>query len=260
MTPEETTRELRELDRAEPARAEGFAAAHAAEPNHILAGLSLADYARVLPQLVPKSLRFKQVLYEPNEPISQIYFVRDGVVSIIATEEGENAIEVGLIGREGFAGLPVLYGLDSLPYRVLIQIEGDAWRLSTSSFRAILAESPALEKLCLRYAQYFTIQVSQSVACNRLHTVEERCARWLLMTADRVDGEAFDITHEFMAIMLGVRRAGVTVAMATLQSAGIVQHGRGRVRILDRAALEAASCGCYRVTRDTWDKVAARDQ
>jgi CRP-like cAMP-binding protein len=234
---------------ADADRAEGFSSAHAAEANLILARLPLEDYTLILPQLVPASLRLKQILYEPNEPITETYFVRDGVVSVIALEGRDDAIEVGLIGKEGFAGLPILYETDSMPFRSIVQVEGDAWRLPARTLTALLRDRPAVRHACLTYAQQFNIQVFQSVACNRLHTVEERCARWLLMTIDRLNGDSFEITHEFLAIILGVRRAGVTVAMGSLQSAGIIRYGRGRVTVVDRAALEAGACHCYRITR-----------
>ena len=162
---------------------------------------------------------------------------------------------MGTIGREGFVGLPVLHGADRMPYRVFVQIEGDAWRLSADAFRRLVDERPAVRHLFLRYAQYFTDQISQSVACNRLHTLEERCARWLLMTLDRVDGSVFELTHEFLALMLGVRRAGVSVAMGTLQNDGVLRYTRGRVEVLDRPRLEEASCGCYHITRTAFDRL-----
>jgi len=138
---------------------------------------------------------------------------------------------------------------------VIVQIEGDAWRLSADEFRRVVDDRPAVRHLLLRYAQYFADQTAQSVACNRLHTLEERCARWLLMTHDRVHDEAFELTHEFLAVMLGVRRAGVTVAMGVLQSAGIVRYSRGRVTVLDRPRLEEVSCRCYHVTRTAQDRL-----
>jgi CRP-like cAMP-binding protein len=144
-----------------------------------------------------------------------------------------------------------------MPYRVFVQIEGHAGRLSADAFRRVVDERPVVRRLLLRYAQYFTDQLSQSVACNRLHTLDERCARWLLMTHDRVHGDAFEMTHEFLSYMLGVRRAGVTVAMGTLQGAGIVWYTRGRVAVLDRPRLEEASCGCYHVTRTALERLLA---
>ncbi len=234
---------------ADDVRLEGAAAAHAAEPNMLLHALPLDDYAWLLPQLTPTRLRFKQVLIEPGVPIAHVWFVREGVASILATEQEGGDIEVGTVGFEGLVGLPVVFEDDTLPNRVIVQVEGDGWRISADSFRRALNTRPAVRKTCLHFAAYFTGQISQSVACNRLHTLEERTARWLLMTHDRVHETDFELTHEFLALMLGVRRAGVTVAMGTLQNAGIIQYTRGRVRVLDRAKLEEASCGCYGITQ-----------
>jgi CRP-like cAMP-binding protein len=228
---------------------EGLAAAHGAEQNRLLRALPREEYARLLPQLVPVRLGLKQVLVEPDVPIRDVYFPREGVSSVVADEQEGGAVEVGTIGPDGFIGLPVLHGAESMPYRVFIQIEGHGWRLSADAFRQLIDERAAVRHLFLRYAQYFTDQVSQSVACNRLHTLDERCARWLLMTHDRVEGDRFELTHEFLSLMLGVRRAGVTVAMGVLQAANIVQYTRGRVTVVDRGRLEEASCGCYHITR-----------
>jgi len=129
----------------------------------------------------------------------------------------------------------------------VVPVEGDAWRISAADFRRALDERPALRRLCLRYAGCFTAQLAQSVACNRVHGVDERCARWLLMAHDRVNRDAFDLTHEFFAFMLGVRRAGVTVAMRALQDSGAIRYHRGRISIVNRERLEAASCSCYRI-------------
>ena len=236
-------------------RREGAAAAHAAEPNGLLRALPLEEYERLLLQLTPVRLRLKQMLVEPDVPITDVYFVREGVCSMIATEQEGGDIEVGTIGPDGFIGLPVLHGADRMPYRIIVQIEGDAWRLSADVFTRVVDERPAVRKLLLRFAQYFADQTAQSVACNRLHTLEERCARWLLMTHDRVHGSAFELTHDFLSMMLGVRRAGVTVAMGALQSAGIVRYTRGRVQVLDRPRLEEASCGCYHITRTAFDRL-----
>jgi len=200
-------------------------------------------------------LGLKQVLIEPDTPIRDVYFPRSGVGSMIADEQEGGAVEVGTIGPEGFIGLPVLMGADRMPYRVFVQVAGDGWRLSADAFRRLVDERAPVRRLLLRFAQAFSDQVSQSVACNRLHTVDERCARWLLMTLDRVHGESFELTHEFLSYMLGVRRAGVTVAMGTLQGAQIIRYVRGRVTVLDRPRLEEASCGCYHITRTASDRL-----
>jgi CRP-like cAMP-binding protein len=231
--------------------------AHRAEENRLLHALPVEEYDLLLSELRPVRLDLKLVLIEPNEPITDVWFVRSGVASMLATEQNGGVIEVGTIGNEGFIGLPVLFMVDSMPYRVLIQIEGDGWRMSAAAFRRLVVERPALRHLCLRFAQYFSDLMAQSVACNRLHTVEERCARWVLMTHDRVHGDRFELTQEFLALMLGVRRAGVSVAMGVLQRAGILSYVRGRVVILDRAKLEEASCNCYGVTRDAQSRLFA---
>jgi CRP-like cAMP-binding protein len=233
----------------------GAADAHGAEPNRLLRALPLEEYERLLLQLTPTRLRLRQVLIEPDEPITHVYFPREGVASMIATEQEGGAIEVGTIGNDGLVGLPVLHGADRMPYRVFIQVEGDGWRLSADAFRRVVEERPVVRRLFLRFAQYFSDSLAQSVACNRLHTLEERCARWLLMTHDRVHEQDFELTHEFLALMLGVRRAGVTVAMGALQSAGVLRYTRGRVQVLDRPLLEESSCGCYHVTRTAFERL-----
>jgi CRP-like cAMP-binding protein len=243
------------LEQAMPPVHEGYAAAHAAEQNRLLRALPLAEYARLLPQLTPVRLDLKHVLVEPDRPIWDVYFPRSGVCSMVADEQEGRAVEVGTIGPEGFIGLPVLMGADRMPYRVFVQIEGDGWRLSADAFRRLVEERAPVRQLLLRFAQAFHDQLSQSVACNRLHTLDERCARWLLMTHDRVHRESFELTHEFLSLMLGVRRAGVTVAMGTLQGAQIIQYTRGRVTVLDRARLEEASCACYHITRTAFDRL-----
>lgn len=234
---------------------DGVAAAHAAEENRLLRALPPDEYTRLLPLLTPVRLDLKQTLAEPGQPIADIYFARQGVASMLATEQEGGAVEVGTVGNEGLVGTPVLLGADSMPVRVIVQIEGYAWRMRADAFRRITEERPVVRRLFLRYAQALTDQISQSVACNRLHTLEERCARWLLMTQDRVQDDSFELTHEFLALMLGVRRAGVTVAMGALQSAGILRYARGRVTITDRARLEEASCRCYRIVRTAFDQL-----
>ena len=236
-------------------RRDGAGAAHRAELNLLLHAVPLDDFAWMLPKLTPVQLRLHDVLVEPGVPISHAWFVRSGLGSIIATEQEGGEVEVGTVGFEGFVGLPLLFGDDTLPNRVIVQVEGEGWRISADDFRRALDERPAVRAMSLRYAAYFTSQLSQSVACNRLHTLEERCARWLLMTHDRVHRVDFDLTHEFLSAMLGVRRAGVTVAMGTLQSAGLIRYTRGRIAVLDREKLEEVSCRCYRITQAALERL-----
>ena len=233
----------------------GVETAHAAESNRLLHALSTDEYAYMSQHLTVARLNLKEILVEPEEPIAYVYFPREGVISMIATEQEGGSVEVGTVGPEGFLGLPVLFGAEMATTRCFAQIEGDAWRMDADDFRRVIDERPPVRKLMLRYAQYFTDQLSQSVACNRIHTLEERCARWLLMTHDRVHGDTFELTHEFLSLMLGVRRAGVTVAMGVLQGAEILRYLRGRITILDRTRLEQASCKCYRITRESQDRL-----
>ena len=230
-------------------RLDGAATAQEAEPNRLLKALSLEDYAWLLPQLGTVRLHQKDVLIHPDVPIPYVWFPRAGVCSIIATEQEGGDVEVGTVGFEGLVGLPLLFGDDMMSNRVIVQVAGEGVRMRATEFKRVLDERPSMRKVFLRYASYFTSQLSQSVACNRIHTLEERCARWLLMTHDRVHQTEFELTHEFLALMLGVRRAGVTVAMGTLQNAGIVRYVRGRITVVDRTKLEEASCGCYQLTQ-----------
>ncbi|HEX6599540.1 MAG TPA: Crp/Fnr family transcriptional regulator [Gemmatimonadaceae bacterium] len=237
-------------------RPDDASGAQASERNQLLRALPPDDYAWLHQQLTPVRLRLKQALIESDSNATHAWFLRDGVASIIATHHEGGGVEVGTVGPEGFVGLPLLFGDDTVPNLVIVPVEGDAWRISAPDFRRALDERPALRRLCLRYAGCFTAQLAQSVACNLVHTVDARCARWLLMVHDRVNREAFDLTHEFFAFMLGVRRAGVTVAMRALQDTGAIHYHRGRVSVVDRVKLEAASCSCYRITRAAIDRMA----
>jgi len=223
--------------------------AHASESNQLLRALPPEEYDALLPMLDREHLQLKQTLIEANEPIRNAYFLRAGVCSMLADQQEGGTVEVGTIGHEGFIGIPLVLGADSSPYRVIVQIEGDGWRIGADALRRVVDERPLVRRLLLRFTQYFADQLSQSVACNRLHTLEERCARWVLMTHDRVHGDQFEMTQEFLSMMLGVHRPAVSVAMGVLQNAGILQYRRGRVNVLDRARLQDASCDCYRITQ-----------
>ena len=164
----------------------------------------------------------------------------------------DGTVEVGTIGFEGFAGVPILLRADSGPTRALVQVEGQAYRIPTDAFRAIVAANEGIQRVLLRYAMALFNQVAQSVACNRLHSLEERCARWLLITHDRVDGDRFKLTQEFLSYMLGVHRPAVTLVAGTLQAAGLIRYSRGNIVITNREGLENASCLCYKATRDDY--------
>jgi CRP-like cAMP-binding protein len=177
------------------------------------------------------------------------------VVSLLAPLAGGELLEVGVVGREGLVGLPVLLGEDSSTTEALVQAPGTAWRVPAAELRRALETGAALRALLLRYVLAFHVQVAQTAACNARHALEERFARWLLMAHDRAEGDAFPLTQEFAAMMLGVRRAGVSVAAAVLQKAGAIAYAHGRVAVLDRAGLEAASCECYGTVRRQFERL-----
>ncbi len=225
--------------------------------NLLLSALEASAYSQLLDGAEKIHLELRHVLYEANAPITHVYFLERGVASIIAPVGDGASVEVGTVGNEGFVGLPHLFGVDREPAKAFIQVADGGVRVTAAAFKTAVAGSEALRTLFLRYAQSYMSQVSQSSACNRAHSIEERCARWLLMTHDRVATNEFPLTHEFLSLMLGVRRAGVTVAAGTLQKAGLIEYTHGRIKVIDRAGLEDASCACYRIIRDSYDGLSA---
>lgn len=215
--------------------------------NHVLAGLSPEDYGWLHPRLEPVNLPLRTYLIEPNKPIEHIYFLEQGIASVVALTPQQRRIEVGLIGREGLSGTPVLLGTDRTPHECFIQTSGDALRIAAGEIWAAVKERPALHLRLLRFVQAFTVQVAQTALSNGSYTLEERLARWLLMCHDRVDGDVLTTTHEFLSIMLGVRRPGVTEALHILEGARVIKAERGSVTVLDRAKLEAVAGESYGV-------------
>jgi CRP-like cAMP-binding protein len=225
--------------------------------NRLLAALPKKDYERLRPRLEPVSLAAKQVVYEADRPIPHVYFPRNCVISMVLHVEG-GAVEVGTVGHEGMAGLPVFLGTDSFPSLALCQVPGEAVRVRAKALKEAVRESESLHDLLHRYAHYMLVQSAQSAACNRLHSAEERLCRWLLMMHDRVGADRFPLTQEFMAQMLGVRRPTVSLIASTLQKAGLIQYSRGKMLILDRPGLESAACECYAVTRKELERLLGR--
>ena len=223
--------------------------------NRLLSALPPHEYARLRPYLEPVHFEQRQMLFEQEGPVSHAYFPETMVVSLVSRLRGGATVEVGTAGCEGMAGLPLFLGDDSSSIRAFAQIPGMAVRMEAEAFIRLASAPGAFHQMLLRYTQAFLTQVAQTGACNAAHLVEERCARWLLMTHDRVFGDRFPLTHEFLAFMLGVRRAGVTVAMGRLQEIGLIDYTRGRVTIVDRTGLEIASCECYRVVRAHFDRL-----
>jgi len=222
--------------------------------NRLLNAIPRAVYERLLPHMKPVSLVLKQVLYERDAPIPHVYFPNGGVVSLLIEMDDGAAVEVATIGNEGLVGLPVFLGVDLSAERAIVQIAGGALRMPAAVFVREVRPGSPLHDLLRRYTQALMMAMAQMAACNRLHPLEERYARWLLQTHDRVRADDFPMTHEFLAQMLGVRRATVTVAAGVLQQAGLIRYSRGVVTILDRPGLEAASCECYRLIRTGFDR------
>lgn len=215
--------------------------------NRLLAALPHVDLARLLPRLEPIALTFRQVLITRGEQVRDIVFPETGWTSNLITFENGDAGEVGLIGREGMVGLPVLFGDDRGLARTIVQGGGSALRLDVATFRHCLDEIPSLRTRLFRYALALQAQISQVAACNGRHHTAQRLARWLLMAHDRAQGDAFTMTHELLAMMLGVRRAGVTVAARSLQQAGFIRYDRGIMEITNRLGLKTTACECYHV-------------
>jgi CRP-like cAMP-binding protein len=226
--------------------------------NQLLLALPADDSAAWLATLEPVELPLRAVLHQPNATITHVYFPdRGAAASLIASLGVDRGVEVGTVGDDGFVGLPILFGVEKEPFLAVIQVGGTGWRSTAFDFRQGLEASAALRGVCARYAQSFIVQVGQASACNRAHSVEQRCARWLLMMHDRAQEQAFTLTQDFLAAMLGVRRAGVTVAAGALQRAGLIQYYRGHITVVDRPGLEAASCACYLVIRESYAPVFA---
>ncbi|WP_207460395.1 Crp/Fnr family transcriptional regulator [Azospirillum sp. SYSU D00513] len=222
--------------------------------NFILASLTPEEEALVRPHLEPVEMRHKMTFFHPDEPIGHVWFVERGCASLINVLPDGDAVEVGTIGREGIVGTPVLLECDRMPCQCDMEVPGDGWRMPASALTAAMRRNEGLRIKLLRFAQGHFNQVAQTAACNRLHSIEERCARWLLMTRDRV-GDDFPLTHEYLAIMLGVRRAGVTITANLFQNAGLIRHRRGHFTIVDPAGLEDASCDCYRIIREEFRRL-----
>lgn len=223
--------------------------------NRLLLALPNEEYERLLPNLENVSLAFKQVLYEPGEPIEYVYFPNHGVVSLLTSISDSTVAEVGLVGLEGMVGLSVFLGVDTTPLKAIVQVPGDAIRMKADVFRASVNRGVALHVLLLRYTQARIVQISQSAGCNSHHSVEQRCCRWLLMTNERVKSDRFPLTQEFLSQMLGVRRASVTVVAGRLQACGLIRYSRGQMTILDLHGLEQATCSCYMLVKQESDRL-----
>jgi CRP-like cAMP-binding protein len=227
--------------------------------NRLLAALPPVERERLLSKLEWVHLTVRQSVFQPHTPITHVYFPINGVISLVAVMADGVTAEVATVGNEGMVGLPVFLGAESSPLQAFCQIESDAWRLPAPVFRTEAKRQAPLCDLLHRYTQAQFNQMAQTAACNQLHSLEERCARWLLMTHDRVDADRFRLTQEFLASMLGVRRPTVSIVMSVLRRAGLLMYTRGAIAIVDRRGVEAAACACYQIVWDEYDRLLGQN-
>ncbi len=227
--------------------------------NRLLAKLPQQELVALGPDLQMVQLPLKTLLHDQLEPIEHIYFLERGVASMLNEPESGHVVEFATIGSEGMVGFPVLLGTNTIPSRAIIQIPGAGLRMRVRDLDRAFSIAPSLQPLLLRYVMALLNQVSQNTSCNRLHDVQERCARWLLQTHDRVESDTFPLTQEFLSQMLGVHRPSVSVAAATLQRAGLIEYTRGSITVTDRGGLEAASCPCYGVINAEYERLLGAD-
>jgi CRP-like cAMP-binding protein len=216
------------------------------------------EYQKLLPALEKVNLTIGEILYESHSQIRHVYFPYDCFVSMLTTVDTGRAAEVGLIGSEGMIGVPMALGVAVSPFRAIVQGGGTAMRLKTTDFRRNFRKSAALKREVFVFTHLLMIQIAQPAACNRFHVVTQRMARWMLMTRDRVNSNEFRITQEFLALMLGVRRVGVSAAMSDLRERRLIIYRRGTIRILDHDGLVAVACGCYKTVKDTYTDAQAQ--
>jgi CRP-like cAMP-binding protein len=217
--------------------------------NQLLAALPKKDYQSLQRHLEEVPLIFEEILYQPNELISDVYFPNSGIISLLAAVNGRATLEVGLVGQEGMLGLAIFMGVSSSQNRAVVQGTGLAMKIKATAFRKECNNGGALPRLLLRYTHSLVTQITQSAICNQFHSVNARLARWLLMTHDRMGNDEFQLTQDFLSNMLGVRREGVSRAAGDLQKRELISYSRGHLTVLDRAGLEAISCGCYEIIK-----------
>jgi CRP-like cAMP-binding protein len=220
-----------------------------------LNALPPAEYERISAYLEPVELMFGEVLYRSAEPITHVYFPNRGTVSVVCHFEDGKSVEAGMVGNEGMFGVCVFLGSVTSPMEAIVQLPGDALRMRADVLREEFKRGEHLQDLLLRYTQAFIVQIAQTAACNRAHPIDGRLARWLLMCQDRAESSELQLTHDFIAVMLGTRRAGVSEAAAKLQDEQIIRYRRGHMKILDRQKLETLSCECYPLVKKEFDRL-----
>lgn len=222
--------------------------------NTLLEKLSAEERSTLFPSMELIEFSTKETVYSPRQPLNHAYFPDTCVMSMITVLDDGSEIEAATVGNEGMIGIPLLLGANQMPSKVVCQISGTAWRISAEELLKAIEEHSALLSSLKKYAQALFDLLAQSTACNRLHTIEQRCARWLLSTHDRIEGDTFFLTHEFLATMLGVRRPGVSLVAKSLQDSGLVSYKHGKMTVRDRNGLEGVSCECYAAVRDSFGR------
>jgi CRP-like cAMP-binding protein len=231
--------------------------------NRLLAAFAPVDLEPLRPHLLgrPVHIAQDQVLHVRGEPVRDVFFPETGLVSLtVDTLDGGGSAEVAVTGREGLVGAAVLLDPEAIAtHEAVVQIPGTAWRVPAQALCAAVERSPALRERLLRYVQFLMVQTGQAAACNARHSLSRRLARWLLMAHDRVDGDELALRQEAVSLMLGVRREGVNLAAHSLHDSGLIRQARGRITVIDRPGLEAATCGCYRAVRDGEARILGLD-
>ncbi len=229
-----------------------------AAENQLIRALPRSDRQHLLALCEPVQLELSDLLVEAGTPLGQVLFPIDGFVSQLTAVPGHPALEVGMIGREGVVGATLALGVAAAPVRSIVQGAGSAWRMGSVHFGRELARSEPLRRAMQRYLYVTMVQLATASACRRFHELAPRLARWLLMSHDRAHAEEFHVTHEFLGLMLGVRRVGVTVAAGELQAEGLIHYHRGTLAVRDRAGLQARACSCYAADREVYRRHMAR--
>lgn len=245
-------------DLKSPARKTAFPTIRALKQNRLLETLPDQLLERIRPFLKPVALKRGNVLYQVGDRVEHVFFVTRGIVSLVRTMRDGRMVEVGGIGVEGVAGVNALFDVDTALFETFVQVPGEAFRAPVSLIRELMESEPETHNVIESYIHVVLAQISQTAACNRLHSAIQRCCRWLLVCHDSSRGDEFHLTQEFLSIMIGVRRASVTEVAVALQKAGLITYQRGRIRILDRAQLEQQACECYSVVREFSERLSAR--
>lgn len=226
--------------------------------NRVLASMPTGSFQRMKAHLQPVVLKFGHILYEPSETIRHVYFPLNCLISLLTAVDKRRNLEVGMVGNEGMAGMPVVLGVGTSGVCALVQGGGNALRMTAAHFRSEFARNLPMQQALFRYTNALMAQISQTAACNRFHAAEARLARWLLMTRDRVGSNDFPLTHVFLAHMLGLRREGVTEAATALKRRKLINYSRGKIQILDGKALAASSCSCYQLVNLVYQRAVGR--